>query len=215
MKNSLKEALENNQSKPCSVEGCSYLRYRLYSTCVHHFFKRKLYGSAKSKAIRKRELQRDRESVIKLIEKNGEHKGIWRATIWLDTLMKAASEECTGIPGVRYFSRLHQAGVTGRELLITCASLYAYSYRNPKYFPNNLSVFYGLSHQIMTLVPLEYATTRSGKKRAIIMNSTDRRNIGEYLVKNLGTLFVSICQYIEKQEQEEHDNRKAFCEPFV
>ena len=162
MNHALKDALESNQSKPCSVEGCSYLRYRLYSTCVHHFFRRKLYGNAKSKAIKKSELQRDRDVVTRLVERNESHQGIQKAITWLDQWLKEATES-KPVPGARHLQRLAYNGINGRDLLITCGALWAYSYRKPQFFPDKLSLVYGLAHQVMTLAPLEYATTEQGR----------------------------------------------------
>lgn len=209
----LKEALEKNQSKQCSVDGCCYPRYRLYSTCVHHFFRRRLYGSPKSKAIRKRDLQRDRDIVKRIVDTNESHRGIQKAIHWFDDWLHDAA---AGRPVVakRHIQRLTLAGITGKELVITCGALWAFSYRNPKFFPDKLSLAYGLSHQVMTLVPLEYTTTRNGKSRAMVMNGTDRRAIGEHIVNHIGMLFISICHHIERQEQEEFDARQAFCAAF-
>jgi len=214
MKNALKEALDKNQSKPCSVEGCCYPRYRLYSTCIHHFFRRKLYGNPKSKAIRKRELLRDKALVTRLVENNDTHRGIQKAITWFDQWLTDASAGKPGVPGGRHIRRLAQAGITGKDLVITCGTLWAYSYRDPKYFPDNLSLIYGLSHQVMSLVPLEYTLTKTGKSRAVVMNSTDRKAIGTHIVDHLGLLFVSMCHHIEKKEQEEYDTKQVFCEAF-
>lgn len=210
----LREAIDKNQSKLCSVDGCCHHRYRLYSTCVHHFFHRRLYGNAKSKAIKKSELQRDRDTVTKIVKNNESHRGIQKAIGWFDQWLRDAAEG-KGVPCGRHIRRLALAGITGKELLITCGSLWAYSYRNPKYFPDNLSLKYGLSHQVMTLVPLEYVTTRTGKSRAVMMNATERRAIGEHIVNYLGLLFVNICHEIERQDREEYDSRQAFGESFV
>ena len=214
MSNALREAIEKNQSKPCTVEGCCNSRYRLYSTCVHHFFKRKLYGNPKSKAIRKRELQQDKDIVAKLVENNKQHRGIQKAITFFNNWLLDAAEGKPGTPGLRHIRRLALAEVTGKDILVISGALWNYSYRQPKYFPDNLSLMYGLSHQLSTLVPLEYATTRTGKTRSVAMNSTDRKAIGQHIVNHLGLLFVNLCHHIEQLEQEEWDDKQSFCEKF-
>lgn len=210
----IREAIDKNQSKTCSVDGCGNPRYRLYSTCVHHFFKRKLYGSAKSKAIKKSELQRDIDAVTAIIVRNEEHKGIKKAESWFDNWLIEAGREAP-VPGGQHIRRLLRAGITGKDMMIISAALWAYSYREPRFFPDKRSLIYGLAHQVTTLAPLEYVTTRSGKRRPIVMNSNERQAIGEYIVNNLGMLFVSICNYIEKQEREEYEARQVYGEPLL
>lgn len=209
MKRSMNESIKRNEEKHCSVEGCCHLRHKLYNTCVHHFSARKLHGHYKARAIRKREMLRERDQVTDLIMRNIGHEGIKKAIDWFEQWMRDAASGKPKVVGVYHLRRLHEHGINGLQILIACAAIFLYSYRHPKLFPDNRSLNYALTHQAMSLIPLEYIQTHNGKRRAVQMNGTDRQAIGEHIKNSIGCLFVNMERYISKQEEQEHNMRQS------
>jgi hypothetical protein len=210
---SIKEAISKNQQLRCSVKNCPYPRYKLNATCVHHFFKKRLYGSPVSRAIKKKELLYEKAQIVELIERHKGHKGIQKAISWLDKWLQTAGDQL-GVPGSYLLKRLHDSGVTGRDLLITCATLWLYSYNNPHLFPDNLSLDYGVAHQLAKMIPMEYRMSRNGKKRAVILKGNEKKAIGQYIRNHIGILFVNICEYLRKIEEKKQQMGVAMARPF-
>lgn len=211
----LKEAISRNESLPCSVRGCHHFRYKLYASCSHHFFQRRNYGHPESRAISKKELKYERMQIEELIEKNKDHEGIKNAIAWFDKWLVNAAEGRPGTPGLQQLCNLYYAGKTGRDLLVTCATLWLFSYRNQRYFPDNLSLEYGLAHQLTRMIKLEQRYSRSGKKKAVAVKGKTKKEIGEYIRQNLGVLFVNICHHLQNIEEEKHLLNQTMARPLV
>jgi hypothetical protein len=77
------------------------------------------------------------------------------------------------------------------------------SYRFPHRLPPEKALAFALADQVMKLVPPEYATTSSGKKRAVILPRRDREEIGDYIRRSLGLLYTNMVNSVnEKRERE-------------
>jgi len=64
-------------------------------------------------------------------------------------------------------------------------TIWLFSFRFPYRLPTEKALAFALAHQIMKLIPLEYSTTSSGKKRAKLLSKREREEIGEYIRKSL------------------------------
>lgn len=209
----LREAIQRNEMQPCSVPECGYRRYKLNNTCIHHFFRKKLHGHPKARAIRKKELKHELAQVTELIERNRDHEGVKGAIEWLDRWLQAAAEG-KRVPGAYHLRRLHGCGKTGLDLLKTCAATWLYSYRYPRILPDDISLVYQLTHQIMKLIPLEYIRSRTGKRRAVVMKSRDKEAIGQHIRGNLGVLFVNMVRSILGKEESAMELRNQMAKPL-
>lgn len=69
--------------------------------------------------------------------------------------------------------------------------------------PTEKALAFALAHQVMKLVPLEYVTASTGKKRAVILSRRDREEIGEYIRRSLGLLYTNMVSSINEKEDRE------------
>lgn len=204
---SLKQMIEKNKVLPCTVPNCPNRRHRLHKYCIQHQTAYIHFGHPKSRAIQKRELEGVLSEVRSLVSRNeNNHKGLQNAVQWFDQWLCDARDDKWGVPGKEHIKRLAKYGVTAREMLITCGAVWLYSYRCPHMIPDEKALSYALAHQLMKMVPLEYATTASGKKRAKLMRKRDRVEIGDYVRKSLGGLYLNITKTLNERE----DNRQSF-----
>jgi hypothetical protein len=203
-KDSLQTTIKKNQLLPCSVQGCPYSRHRLYSVCLRHQANKAHWGDPKAQAIQKKELRGLLSEVRSLVERNEvTHAGLQNALRWFDRWLTDAGEGKQGVTGSSHIARLYDHGVTGRHLLITCGAVWLFSYRNPHRLPTEKALAFALAHQVMKMVPLEYATTVTGKRRAIILSRKDRQEIGEYIRRSLGLLYTNMVASINETEDRE------------
>lgn len=214
---SLKEMCLQNELLPCSVPGCPNSRYRLYSTCLKHRQRQRKYGHPRALSVPRKVLTRELKEVREIVLKNvGTHAGLSKAIEWFDKWMKDAAEGASGVPGQYHFKRLHDSGVGGAQLLIATAAVFIYAYRNPQAVPSDskfkdAAIDYAMAHQTTKLIPLEYLTTASGKKRARFMSSKDRAEIGQTIRSVLGPLYLNILRTLNAKEEKAKEWTNEMC----
>lgn len=211
----LKSTILKNELLPCSVPGCPYHRHRLYNVCMRHQARKAHWGDPKARAIQKRELTSVLSEVRSLVERNeASHTGLQNALNWFDRWLKDAAENKRGVPGWKHIRRLYEYGVNAKELLVTCGAVWLFSYRNPHRLPTEKALSFALAHQLLKLIPLQYTTTSSGKKRAMLMGRRDREEIGEYIKKSLAVLFVNIVKTINGKEERANEFKNEMAKPL-
>jgi hypothetical protein len=211
----LKFTIQQNQSKPCSVSGCSSRRHRLYNVCLKHHAHKANFGHPKASAIQKKELRGVRAEVSSLVERNeSTHVGMKNAISWFERWLTDATDGKQGVPGRKHIQRLATYCVSARELLTTCGAVWLFSYRNAHRLPTEKALAFALAHQIMKLIPLEYSTTSSGKRRAKLLSKREREDIGEYIRQSLGVLFVNMVKTINGKEEREMDFKNQMAKPL-
>lgn len=214
-KENLKSTILKNEMLRCSVPGCPHLRHRLYNVCMKHQASKAHWGDPKARAIQKRELQGVMAEVRSLVERNeASHTGLQNALNWFDRWLKDAGDNKRGVPGFKHIRRLYEYGVNAKELLVTCGAVWLFSYRHPYRLPSEKALSFALAHQIMKLIPLQYATTSTGKKRAVLLSRRDREEIGEYIKKSLAMLFVNMVKTINGKEESERDFKNEMAKPL-
>lgn len=212
---SLKQMIDKNKVLPCSVPDCPNLRHRLHKYCISHQTAYIHFGNPRSKAIQKKELSGVLSEVRDLVGRNeSTHIGLQNALTWFDRWLKDAAEDKWGVPGKDHIKRLGLYGITAREMLITCGAVWLFSYRCPHLIPDEKSLSYNLAHQLMKMVPLDYATTASGKKRAKLLPKRDRVAIGDYVRKSLGGLYLNMTKTINEREDRERNFYNAMSKSF-
>jgi hypothetical protein len=214
-KDNLMYTIAKNEMLPCSVTGCPYHRHRLYSVCIKHEANKSHWGHPKARAIQKQELKAVLTEVKELVERHeATHQGLQNALNWFDRWLKDAAENKRGVHGSKHIRRLAEHGVSAHELLITCGAVWLFSYRFPHRLPSEDALTYAISHQVMKLVPLEYATTSTGKKRALLLSKKDRKEIGSYIRRSLGMLFVRMVQSIDERVEKDRAFTNEMCRKF-
>ncbi len=210
----LHEMFELNEELPCSVEGCKNKRYKLYSTCLKHRQRVYKYGHPKALSISRKAMKAELKQVRNIVLKNRDtHPGLNKAIKWFDKWLLDASLEMSGVPGQYHFKRLYDHGISGEELLVVTAAVFIYSYRNPSKLPSDskykeAAVEFAMAHQTTKLIPLEYMTTASGKKRAKFLSKKDRSEIGKYIYDTVGLLYLKMVRSLDRKNDEQQTWKK-------
>lgn len=144
-----------------------------------------------------------RHEINEVVKRNEEtHTGLKNTLAWFERwLHDASTEGKRGVPGAKHIRRLSDAGITGRELLITCGAVYLYQDRNLHTMPNQDSLRFQLAHQIMKVLPQETKVSSTGKRHSKKLTKPERKEIGEYIDKSLGLLFTNMVSAANKWEE--------------
>jgi len=124
--------------------------------------RRWLTGSEHGRAIRRRELAPLRAVATRILNAYGARADVQAAVKWCDLLLASNPQRLgsnsrdhrfDGRAG-QQLQRLRGEGVTGRDVLLTALTVYAYSYRFHASLPDDLRLTYELGRTLVRLRPL-------------------------------------------------------------
>ena len=133
----MKAQIEINEQYPCKAPGCDKNRHSLSSYCGAHHAKRLYFGSIDARKIRYNETELERVKARHVVEANPDHPAIQQCIEFFTTWLENAVNDIPGIPCKKQFVRMHQEGVTGKELAIEAISILLFHQKYPGTIPDD------------------------------------------------------------------------------
>jgi len=187
---SFQHAVEDNQSKPCSVSGCPRRRYKISKHCRYHKQKAWYHGHEEADRIKKQEYAIEVEEVSEIINLNPDHPGIQYGIAFLSNWMKAGNDGSTHVPCPDYLGRLYQAEVDTKDLLILIAALWLFAERQfGKRVKSDKHQIYMVGMKVIRFISY-WGRTRG----------PDHREVGTYIKDNIGGLLLNIVKAVERKK---------------
>jgi hypothetical protein len=203
--------------KPCTVRGCTATVHGLSVYCARHHTLFQRHGSPTQTAIQRGELAPYLARVKKFTADNESHPALCLAWSEIQAWIAAGAERASAMRGVQSGAtskkrlswqermaleshRLHQAGVTGREIFETICALYILSVSDPRRLePFSEAFKFAVSRHVFN------RRHRAGSRKFTMKGDRTRKYIRELspvLLRNAGNQFVlyllPLLQKVEK-----------------
>jgi hypothetical protein len=193
---SFSSSLKRNSGKLCKADGCCLPRSRVGTFCRHHEYYNSFFGHPHGHDIPARAVAVEREQVSRFVDAQINHPGIIQVVSWFSEWLEAAGRGDDSVPGHREMVRLYRAGVKPLDCLKAVAVIWLYSARYPASLPSDNRLTVALSRAITKLAPMEYRTTRTGKRQIVNYSAEARRNVGRRVRDTIGILLTNMADAI-------------------
>lgn len=182
--------INENQLKPCAINGCSRTRHGASLYCKGHFKyarNRRLYGYPGGFHLSKKVLAPYRKAANELITKNLSHALIKDNIQSLDTwIQNALDGQLVPVPEAAIWA--HEHGATGRDIFTDWCAVMYYAMKNEYTFPNE---------KYPLMLALSRALLQIGKVREI-KKMTTIRSTGSFCWRYAPALFAVGKELLEK-----------------
>jgi len=165
--------------------------------------RRYTHGHHEALTIRPRDYASELSQVQDLLEHNRDHEGIREAISYLDHLLKSFDRR---IPCYQHVANLYDQGLRGEEVLQHVSALYVL-HRNPhsSIIKSDEHFKYAVGATVLKL------RSQHGMK----IKPIDKKSLGEFLIRTIGTMCVTICYAIEQHEAKQRDRYVKFTKPLT
>lgn len=200
---SLKAAVEDNQTRPCKVKGCSKPRYRIGGYCPNHGARNFKNGHPTAPVfIARRDFQDLYQIALDIIEQNKDsHKGIRFGIATIERILEAAKTDGTflSVSLAECLREVIAKGVTAEMMLASGGALYAFSnthlgsqlQRSDSYLQTSLG------YNMLKVVPTK--ATPSGRVR---------RELGKLIQSDIAMLLITLEKSVLKRMELEERARE-------
>jgi len=200
---SINHAIDHNTQRQCKAKGCLNPRFRISGYCSAHSEKNHKFGSPYHYRLSRKDYAKEYDDCMSIIGLNQEHEGIQYAIKFIESWLQDAWDGKPGIVLPNHARRLFDAGITGKQILVECCALYLLRIRQPQRLHDGKHLLYVMGSRILRISPYWNRTL-----------GTEHRACGEFLMNNLGPLFVSVVSAVKRREAQEDHNQEVMHEPL-
>lgn len=211
------DAKAANERHPCSVDDCTNPRIGVSKYCMKHRNHFTLYGHPLQTKLHSSRHAVERQQVTEIFNSNSNHPGILSAIRWIQQWMDDAITGRAGtVLAAEDLRRLHDNGVTARDIVIEAASFYIFQQWNKHKFLNDAAVDVAMSLAILSLAPLD-KRSRAGTPGMVPVRirAKPRKAVGRWIRSHLIDLFVNLQNTIESNRNAAFTTQEAMRSPLT
>lgn len=199
------EAVADNSSKQCSIQGCLKSRHGFSRYCKSHLHQSSNWGHPLASQVRLKDFESERHMTEKVIDLNLEdHEGIKYGLEFLDKLLLTCSQGTSFVPYADFLASLQAQGVTSKEILVTLSALYLLYDGRSRLVKGDTHLTYLLGNFVL----------RMGKQPWRVYGA-QRKAIGEYLQEHVGSLCLNISKAAQEMVLQRDKALLDMCKPLV
>lgn len=200
----IRQSIQENSMKTCSVPGCLKSRHGLSKYCCSHQHQHANFGHPLASKITFKDFEAEQQQASNVIDLNESHEGIQYGLEFLDKLLLQCAQGTSHFKYADNLATLRDQGVSGREILTTLAALYVLRDGQSRRIKSDRHLTYLLGHFVLKLA-----------KQASRVYGSQRKAIGEFLQEHIAPILLNISKSVQAVALERDKALLDMCKPLV
>lgn len=192
-----------NEGKPCKVEGCGSYRRGFSGFCSRHEEVVAHWGWPEGRALRREEYAWSFTKVEGFLTRKQEHPACRTALKWMEGFLRKP-----------VMARVAEQGWQPMDLLIEACAVAHYFLTDAADMNEGHYLERSIGHALLRLAPGK-VIEQDGRARYVAIRKTDRKAVGEEVMKKLGGFLANVTLSIRAEEIRKESARKNLMIPIV
>lgn len=201
-KKSIREMIQINEQRPCSIPGCDRMRHSLNKYCGKHYYRHLYFGHHNARKIRDTEMEPERGKAKHVVELNADHSAIQRGIQYFDQWLENAGNDVQGTLYADLFKQMHSESITGKDLFTEAVAITLFNERHPGEIPGEnpepFMIALGLCVGCLKKSPLRDELRH---KFHMTITAKNRKALGRIVWGDLGKVLITVANAIVKDAQ--------------
>ena len=208
-KSTIWSRVKMNEKRPCKITTCKNMRVKMNGFCGMHQRRVERWGHPKGYAWQKRLIDPYLEKAEEFVQEHWEHRAVKAGVDYLNHALATAYLQTTPPSTIGRLTRvlryLHDAGVTGEQIVVRCIAVLFYSEWHHHHDREFQPYVRNMGAYVLRAAPgLGKAGTRYQQRRVL----------GNFIWNNLSKLLVGVTVHYRRARADEAALQQALSTPF-